>query len=87
MLFRSGTPVVGFDVGGIPDMVRSGTTGQLVPVGDSVALGHAITHLLNTPSTCRQMAAESRKIVIEEYSYELLAKRYAALYESVSHTP
>jgi len=82
-----GTPVVGFDVGGIPDMVRSGTTGLLVPVGDSVALGHAVTHLLNTPSTCRQMAAECRKIVIEEYSYELLAKRYAALYESVSHTP
>ena len=80
-----GTPVVGFDVGGIPDMVRSGTTGQLVPVGDSVALGHAITRLLNAPSTCRQMAAECRKMVTEEYSYELVARRYAALYESFPH--
>ena len=80
-----GTPVVGFDVGGIPDMVRPGTTGELVPVGDSVALRHAITHLLNAPSTRRQMAAECRKVALEEYSYELLAMRHAALYESLPH--
>lgn len=80
-----GTPVVGFDVGGIPDLVRHGTTGQLVPVGDSGALRHAITHLLNAPSTCRQMAAECRKIVMEEYSYDLLGMRYARLYESLPH--
>jgi len=80
-----GTPVVGFEVGGIPDMVRSGTTGQLVPVGDSIALRQAITHLLNAPSTRRQMGAECQRIVREEYSYELLAMRHAALYESFPH--
>jgi glycosyltransferase involved in cell wall biosynthesis len=80
-----GTPVVGFNVGGIPDMVRPGITGELVPAGDSVALRHAITHLLNAPETCRQMGAECRKIVLEEYSYELSAMRHAALYESLPH--
>ena len=80
-----GTPVVGFDVGGIPDMVRPGRTGQLVPVGDSVALGQAMTLLLNAPRTCQQMAVECRKIVMEEYSYKLLAMRHAALYESLPH--
>jgi glycosyltransferase involved in cell wall biosynthesis len=79
-----GTPVVGFDVGGIPDMVRSGRTGQLVPVGDSVALRHAMTQLLKAPSMCRQMGAECRKVAMEEYSYELLAMRHTALYESLS---
>jgi glycosyltransferase involved in cell wall biosynthesis len=78
-----GTPVVGFDVGGIPDIVRPGRTGQLVPVGDSVALGQAMTHLFNAPSTCRQMGAECRKVVMEEYSYELSATRHATLYESL----
>jgi len=80
-----GTPVVGFEVGGIPDMVRPGTTGQLVPVGDALALRQAISHLLNAPSTRRQMGAECRRIVSEEYSNELLATRYAALYESLPH--
>ena len=79
-----GTPVVGFDVGGIPEMVRPGTTGQLVPVGDSVASGHAITRLLHAPGTCRQMAAACRKMVMEEYSYESVVKRHAALLEFIS---
>jgi glycosyltransferase involved in cell wall biosynthesis len=79
-----GTPVVGFDVGGIPDLVRPGRTGQLVPIGDAVALRQAITHLLNAPSTCRQMGAECRKVAMEECSYELLAMRHTALYESPS---
>lgn len=80
-----GTPVVGFDVGGIPDMVRPGRTGQLVPVGDAVALRHAMTHVLNAPSLCRQMGAECRRIVMEEYSNEVRAIQYAALYESLPH--
>jgi glycosyltransferase involved in cell wall biosynthesis len=80
-----GTPVVGFDVGGIPDMVRPGRTGQLVPVGDAVALRQAMTHLLHAPSLCRQMGAECRRMVMEEYSNALLATRYAALYKSLPH--
>ncbi|HSL04584.1 MAG TPA: glycosyltransferase family 4 protein [Nitrospiraceae bacterium] len=78
-----GTPVVGFDVGGIPDMVRPGRTGQLVPVGDSVALRHAITDLLNAPHICRQMGAECRTVAREEYSYDVLARRHTTLYESL----
>lgn len=78
-----GTPVVGFDVGGIPDMVRPGRTGHLVPVGDSVALHHAMTQLLNAPSVLRQMGDECRKVAMEEYSYESSALRHATLYESL----
>ena len=45
-----GVPVVGFDVGGIPELVRPGVTGLLAPAGDADALGNAIgpvsyTHL------------------------------------------
>jgi glycosyltransferase involved in cell wall biosynthesis len=79
-----GTPVVGFDVGGISDMVRSGETGQLVPVGDAIALGQAMTELLHAPGTRKQLGVESRRVVLEEYSYTLLAERHTALYASLA---
>ena len=45
-----GTPVVGFDTGGIPDMVRPGVTGYLAPVGDAAALAEQIHAALHGPT-------------------------------------
>jgi glycosyltransferase involved in cell wall biosynthesis len=80
-----GTPVVGFDVGGIPDMVRPGLTGRLVPVGDSVALGNAIQGLLDDSPGRERMAVECRRIALGEYSYKHLSDRYVELYHSMLH--
>jgi glycosyltransferase involved in cell wall biosynthesis len=41
-----GTPVVGFDVGGIPDIVRPGIPGLIVPPRNVAVLRAAIIHLL-----------------------------------------
>jgi len=76
-----GVPVVGFEVGGIPDMVRSGRTGVLVPVGDTGALRDAIAQLLNAPAARERMAVECRRVAVEEYSFDVLADRYIALYQ------
>jgi glycosyltransferase involved in cell wall biosynthesis len=75
-----GTPVIGFDAGGIPDMVRPGKTGLLVPVGDIDALRKAIIELLQYTETRREMASNCRRIVMEEYTRELQVSRYAELY-------
>jgi glycosyltransferase involved in cell wall biosynthesis len=75
--------VVGVAVGGIPDVVRPGTTGLLVPPGDAGALRDAIVRVLNDPADREQMASECRRIAMEEYSLELQAKRYVTLYESL----
>jgi glycosyltransferase involved in cell wall biosynthesis len=77
-----GTPVIGFDVGGIPDMVRSGKTGQLVPVGDVHALRAAIIELLQHSDTRLAMASACRRTVMEEYTRELQVSRYIDLYKS-----
>lgn len=41
-----GTPVIGSDVGGIPDIVQDGVTGMLVPPGDPIALANALSRAL-----------------------------------------
>jgi glycosyltransferase involved in cell wall biosynthesis len=78
-----GTPVVGFDVGGIPDMVRPGVTGLLAPVKDVEALRDAIVEILENPALREEMSENCRRIAVEEYALETQARRYAALYETL----
>jgi glycosyltransferase involved in cell wall biosynthesis len=78
-----GTPVVGFDTGGIPDMVRPGITGYLAPAGDVAALAEAIRRVLSDPEKSRQMGANCRRIAVEEYSMEIQARAYARYYEEI----
>jgi glycosyltransferase involved in cell wall biosynthesis len=78
-----GTPVIGFAVGGIPDMVRPGVTGWVVPPQDVGALRAAIRALLQDPARRAEMAANCRRIAVEEYALEVQARRYIELYEMI----
>jgi glycosyltransferase involved in cell wall biosynthesis len=78
-----GTPVVGFDVGGIPDMVRPGVTGERAPRGDAAGFADAIRRLLCDDAARQSMAENCRRIAVEEYGLEVQARRYIKLYRSV----
>jgi glycosyltransferase involved in cell wall biosynthesis len=78
-----GTPVVGFSVGGIPEMVRSGVTGLLAPPEDEHALAGDIASLLENDELRTEMSANCRRVAIEEYSLEIQANRYIKLYEAL----
>ena len=52
----SGTPIVASEVGAIPEVVRSGQNGLLVPAGDTDSLHHALHSL----STNRDLLARLR---------------------------
>ena len=78
-----GTPVVGFDTGGIPDLVRPGVTGELAKVCDAFALREAIRRVLNNRETWSQLSANCRRVAVEEYSLELQATRYERLYRTI----
>lgn len=78
-----GTPVVGFDVGGIPDMVRPGETGLLALPEDVSSLKRAIETLLDDDELRATMSRECRRIALEEYSLEIQGNRYKALYEDL----
>ncbi|MEM7143158.1 MAG: glycosyltransferase family 4 protein [Actinomycetota bacterium] len=55
-----GKPVVGTDIGGIPDLVLDSRTGIVVPPRDGQALGDAIDHLLAAPAVADQYGAAGR---------------------------
>jgi glycosyltransferase involved in cell wall biosynthesis len=78
-----GTPVVGFDVGGIPDMVRPGVTGFLAPMGDVTAFRVALSTLLQDSVLRAELAANCRRLAKEEYALDIQASHYLRLYKSV----
>ena len=75
-----GTPVIGFDVGGIPDMIRHGRTGLLVPPFDATALGAAVSEPLENPRRQSALSADCRRAAVQHYSLGQQAARYCNLY-------
>jgi glycosyltransferase involved in cell wall biosynthesis len=78
-----GIPVVGFETGGVPDMVRHGVTGLLAPCNDVAALRAAIEDLIQKPSKREEMGVNSRRVALHEYSLAVQARRYSELYQSL----
>ncbi|MCS4119388.1 glycosyltransferase involved in cell wall biosynthesis [Salinibacter ruber] len=77
------TPVVGFDVGGIPDMVRPGETGWLAEEGDVPSLRAAIERALSEEVKRKRMSTRCREVVENEYTLEVQATAYRRLYEQI----
>ena len=64
----AGTPVVATEVGGVPEIVRDGENGLLVPPGDPEALAAAIRRLIADPALAARMGRRSREIVESRFS-------------------
>ncbi len=60
-----GVPVVATDTGGIPDLVRDGDNGWLVPPRDPAALAGAIVAALDDPAEAARRAARARESVLD----------------------
>jgi glycosyltransferase involved in cell wall biosynthesis len=78
-----GTPVVGSNVGGIPELVRDGETGHLVPPGDSGALADAILASLREPERSRAMARAGQAMILAQYTFDAAMARTTAVYRAL----
>lgn len=76
-----GTPVVGFDAGGIPEQL-SGGKGIVVPVGDQKALDGAVRNVLAGGSVLRGEALAGH--IRKENSLKKMAEAYRELYRKVT---
>lgn len=76
-------PVVGANVGGIPEMVQDGVTGVLIPPRDAVALAEAIGGLLADRPRSESMGRAGRLRAASSFSVEAHAARVQAIYDEV----
>jgi glycosyltransferase involved in cell wall biosynthesis len=79
-----GTPVIATAAGGVPEVVRDGENGLLVPVGDAVALADAIRRFLAEPDLQRRLRAGAAPSVERYRPDELLAALEDALVEAAA---
>lgn len=78
-----GTPVIGFDVGGVPDMIQNGKNGYLVTPRNSQELAQKITLILKDDNLRKNMSNCSRRIAEGKYSIERQSQKYIDLYNNV----
>ncbi len=76
----AGLPVVSTGVSGIPELVRDGENGLLVPAEDPGALASALLRLATDMSLRDRLAAAGRETVAERFDGDVLARRMAGLF-------
>ena len=79
----SGLPVIATNVGGIPEVVKDGETGFLVPPRDSKALSEAILTLIDNPEMAKSMGEKGRTVAASKFTGERYARDMEKLYASL----
>lgn len=75
-----GVPVVATTVSAIPELVRDGETGLLVPPGDPAKLGRAAARLLTEDRLRREIIGKARERVMQHFNSHDHIRRLADIY-------
>jgi glycosyltransferase involved in cell wall biosynthesis len=75
-----GTPAICTDVASMPEVVREGLTGFIVPPSDPAALGERIRWLHEHPADARGMGTASREWVLEKFAWSQVVERCLTIY-------
>jgi glycosyltransferase involved in cell wall biosynthesis len=78
-----GKPVIGTKIGGIPNIIKDGVNGILVPAGDENALADALSGLIADKALSRSLSLQGRKMVEEMFSEHVMESCFRHLLNRV----
>ena len=76
-------PVIASDIGGLSEVVVDGETGYLIPPRNEEAIAEKIIKLIEEPELRQNLGANGRKFVLDNYDWNLCAKKMEEVYESI----
>lgn len=77
------TPVVAFNIGGMPDMIDHQINGYLATPFDPNDLANGMKWVLDNKGRYDRLSQRARQTVEERYALKNVANRYLALYQSI----
>lgn len=83
----AGIPILASAAGGIPEAVRDGVNGVLVPPGDAAALGAALGRLLGDAALRRRLGEGGRELMRREFSIAAMVEGNLAVYRELPGVP
>lgn len=82
--YAMGRPVVGADIGGIPELIKPGVTGEIFPSGDIDALCEVLSRLSDEPdSNLSAMGAAGRQWMEAEFDRKVHLEMLKNVYRGV----
>ena len=82
-----GRPVVATAIDAMPEVIREGRTGRLVPPGDPAALSRALRGVLRDPLGAQRMGRAARDFVLDRFSLDRQVASTARVYRDLAGTP
>lgn len=78
-----GVPAIATEVGGVPELIDNGVTGQLFPVGKVNAMAQGALGLLGDRAQLDTMRKAARQAAVERFSATSIVPHYVRYYEQV----
>jgi glycosyltransferase involved in cell wall biosynthesis len=78
-----GKPAIVTAVGGLPEVIRPGKTGWVVPPENVPALADAMSEALADPVRCEQMGESAKQEALERFSWNAIGKETIRIYQSI----
>jgi glycosyltransferase involved in cell wall biosynthesis len=78
-----GLPVVGSDVGGIPDIIKDGETGLLARQKEPDSLAEKITRIFSDAPLRRKLVENGYQMVEKKFSWDTISEKFIEIYQEV----
>jgi len=78
-----GVPVIGTNLGGIPEVITHSENGFIAELGDIKRMAKYVLELLNNPKKWSDFSKKARQRAVNEFDISLIVPKYEALYQSL----
>ena len=81
--FYLNVPVIGTDVGGIPELIKHNETGLIIPPENPSKLAEAVNELLSDKEKLKKLAANGNNFIINNMTWDVILPKYVEFYEEL----